>query len=526
MAVAPARRTGLGAVAVFVVSLAAFLPWIGVQEIWSKDEARTALVVREMIESGDWSLPRVPGGTHSRKPPLYHWMAALLARRGLDEVALRLPAAVAAAASVSVTFLIGAQLATPGVGLGAAAMLTATPIFFEWARVARMESLLVFCIALSVWGLGRWLQQGGRGNGLLFGLGVGLGVLTKGPAGLLPVLVAALTLMASRPRHAPLRELWPGVALALALPLAWLAPAALTDDDFIEYAQYVGPTMARELSRPSTPVLSAVGGMAVGVFPWTVLLPGSFVLLARRRPLPLLMTVSLAWLVVVLVVFLVVISPRAVYFLPACPALALIVAWAWLASAGSRRSWMAWPLGLAVVAAAVAGFATAVRHTTLSSHGDLFEVPRTVGLVCGSALLVLGLAALHFGRRGRPLTVVVLLALGAIVTLVTLDAGARVPFYNRLYPIRASARHLERHIPPGAEVGFTEAQRDTALAVQLARPLRQLPPADADEPPTPAPPYVLLPEVDFVSVRETWSLRQVAEVYFRNTRYILAATGR
>jgi 4-amino-4-deoxy-L-arabinose transferase-like glycosyltransferase len=284
--------------------------------------------------------------------------------------------------------------------------------------------------------------------------------------------------------------------------------------------------MARELSRPSTPVLSAVGGMAVGVFPWTVLLPGSFVLLARRRPLPLLMIVSLAWLVVVLVVFLVVISPRAVYFLPACPALALIVAWAWLASAGSRRSWMAWPLGLAVVAAAVAGFATAVRHTTLSSHGDLFEVPRTVGLVCGSALLVLGLAALRFGRRGRPLTVVVLLALGAIVTLVTLDAGARVPFYNRLYPIRASVERLERRIPPGAEVGYTEGQRDTALAVNLSRPLRQLPALEIREPPRPAPPYVLLPEREFLAVHESWGLRRVDDVYFRKVRYILAATGR
>src|SRR5262245_3673956 len=112
-----AHRLGLTAAVVFAVALTAFLPWIGSQEIWSKDEARTALVVREMLDSGDWSLPRVPGGVHSRKPPLYHWLAALLSRRGLDEVTLRLPAAVAAAGTAALTFLIGAQLATPAVGL-------------------------------------------------------------------------------------------------------------------------------------------------------------------------------------------------------------------------------------------------------------------------------------------------------------------------------------------------------------------------------------------------------------------------
>ena len=53
------RRPGLAAALVFAAALAAFLPGIGAQEIWTKDEARTALIVKEMRASGDWSLPRV-----------------------------------------------------------------------------------------------------------------------------------------------------------------------------------------------------------------------------------------------------------------------------------------------------------------------------------------------------------------------------------------------------------------------------------------------------------------------------------
>jgi 4-amino-4-deoxy-L-arabinose transferase-like glycosyltransferase len=520
-----ARRSGLTAVVVFVVALAAFLPWIGSQEIWSKDEARTALVVREMLDSGDWLLPRVPGGVHSRKPPLYHWLAALLARGGLDEVALRLPAAAAAAGTAALTFLIGAQLTMPVAGLGAAAILTASPMFFEWARIARMETLLVLCMTLSLWGLGRWLLLGGRVNGVIFGLGIGLGVLTKGPVGLLPLPVAAVTLLAYRARPAPLRQLTPGLALALALPLGWLAPAALAAPDFAQYVQYVGPTMARELARPSSSAVTAVGGVALGFFPWTVLLPGSFVLLARHRPLPLVAVLSLAWLVVVLVVFLVGISPRAVYFLPACPALALLAACGWLA-AGTERRWLTWPLGLAIAAGITAGLIAALSRITIESHGDPFDLPPAIGLVSGGVLLTLGLLGLRLERQGRSLTALVLLALAVVTTLVALDAGARTPFYNRLYPIRSSVSHLEGRIAPGAEVGYTEAYRETALAVYLRRPLRQLPPPVASQPPNPAPAYILLPEADFLTVREAWSLRQVDEVSFRKVRYILAATGR
>ena len=324
------RRPGLAAALVFAAALAAFLPGIGAQEIWTKDEARTALIVKEMRASGDWSLPRVPGGDYGRKPPLYHWLTALIVRHEIDGATLRLPAAVAAAGTASLTYLLGAQLATPAVGLAAAAMLVASPGFFEWARVGRMETLLAFCMTLSLWGLGRWLMGGGRGSGLIFGLGIGLAVLAKGPAGLLPLGAAAVTLRVAR---APLRRLsglTPGLGLAAALPIAWLAPAALAVPDFGRYAHGLGPTVANELARPASHTLSTIAALGVGLLPWTLLWPGTVVRLARRPAAaraPLL-AVSLAWAFVVLLVFVVLISPRAAYFVSAYPALALLVAWA------------------------------------------------------------------------------------------------------------------------------------------------------------------------------------------------------
>jgi 4-amino-4-deoxy-L-arabinose transferase-like glycosyltransferase len=521
------RHLALQAVAVFAVALGTCLPGIGTPEIWSKDEARTALVVKEMLTSSDWSLPRVPGGAYGRKPPLYHWLTALVARRGLDGATLRLPAAASAAGTAALTYLIGAQLATPAVGLVAAAILVASPSFFEWSRIGRMETLLVFCLTLSLWGLCRWLVAGGLGNGLLFGLGIGLAVLAKGPPGLLPLAAAGLTLAACRPRPGRLRDLGRGLVVAVGLPLVWLAPASLAAPDFARYAESLGPTVANELARPSSSTLGAVGGLAIGFFPWTLLLLGTVVVLARSRPWASpLVIVSLGWVAIVLVVFLVGISPRAVYFLPAYPALALLAAWGWQTAEGRQRRWLTVPLGVGIATVIAAGVVAAVRPVILRFHNDPLQVPASIGLVAGAVLLVMGVLAFRLERQRRPVAALISVAGGVLIALLIFDVGVRTPFYNELYPIRASVKRLEDRIPPGAEVGYSEANRVTALAVYLARPLRQLTPkAIAGRPPSPALRYVLLPDVEFQAARESWSLEPVDELAFHGVSYVLAAVG-
>jgi 4-amino-4-deoxy-L-arabinose transferase-like glycosyltransferase len=510
--------------AVFAVALLCVLPGIGRQEIWTRDETRTALVVKEILRTGDWTLPRVAGGLHSRKPPLYHWLTALGAQGRLDETTLRLPAAVAAAGAVTVTHLFGAQLASPAVGLVAAAILVASPGFFEWARTGRMDTLLVFCIVLSLLGLARWLRLGGRFNAVVFGVGIGLGVLTKGPPGLLPLAVAGLALMASQFDTRRVHELALGLACVIVLPLVWLAPAALTAVDFDRYVHGLAPTLANEIARPSTPRLDGVVAMALGFSPWTLLLPGAIVVLARRRPItsPFLVVV-LGWVLVVVVVFLGIISSRPVYFLPVYPALALIAAWSWHNAEGRERWWLAAPLGVGIAAVAVAGLASAVRPPTLWFHAASLSVPARVGLIVGAVLLAAGLMALGWRRRGWWPARAIVLAAGVVVTLLALDLGVRVPFYNGLYPVRALVTRLERHIPADAEVAFIDDQRLTALAVRLSRPIRQVA-SPIEGGPGAAPPsdYVLLTDDLFAELAARWALERVDEVPLRNARYVLA----
>src|SRR5471032_2873640 len=75
--------------------LAIYLPGLGRLEL-KGEEGRRAMPGIEMLDSGDWLVPRVAGRAYYRKPPLINWAAGaavkLTGRR--DEWAIRLPSAL------------------------------------------------------------------------------------------------------------------------------------------------------------------------------------------------------------------------------------------------------------------------------------------------------------------------------------------------------------------------------------------------------------------------------------------------
>src|SRR3954453_23700992 len=80
----PARRASAlerYAPAVLVVLCAAlYLPPAVATPFFTKGEPREGLVVRRMVEHGEWMLPRRPSGEGlaiASKPPLFHWLGAL-----------------------------------------------------------------------------------------------------------------------------------------------------------------------------------------------------------------------------------------------------------------------------------------------------------------------------------------------------------------------------------------------------------------------------------------------------------------
>src|SRR3954470_13097770 len=93
--VSPRAAAGI----LLVLCVVLYVPPAITTPFFTKGEPREGLVVRRMVEQGDWVLPKrssESGGTFASKPPFFHWLAAFSARAlgGPSEVAIRLPSVV------------------------------------------------------------------------------------------------------------------------------------------------------------------------------------------------------------------------------------------------------------------------------------------------------------------------------------------------------------------------------------------------------------------------------------------------
>jgi 4-amino-4-deoxy-L-arabinose transferase-like glycosyltransferase len=493
---------------VFAVAILALLPGLGDENVWSKDEARDGLVAREMIETGRWLIPHLGGRVYPYKPPLFHWMVASISLRGVTEWTLRLPSVLAAAATVALTYAIGARLGPPLTGLVAAAVLLSSTTFVEWARIGRLEMVLLACLTLAFWSGLAWLDEGRRRHAAVLGVALGLGCLTKGPVGLAPlgILVLALVLLRCRPRRA-LADLGLALALALALPAAWLGLAVAAKANVGPYLEAVVARFLVEVrvTREHYPLFAAEA-IGIGFLPWTPALIAALVILARRwRASWRALVLPLLWAASVVVTFTLVISPRVVYFLPIFPPLALLVGWAWTACADQDRRWMLYALMASVAVFILAGVELALwpltidwkRHVTVLSRG----FGSTLAVVAASA----GIGLIVLWRRRRTDLAPLVVAVAALVVLMIIQIVVRAPRSNLAFPTREVAARFAAALPPEAEVAYMDLKLSTALMFYTPRPRVEwsATPPDLEMAEHPRR-YALLPSEIVTSVWKEW----------------------
>src|SRR5262245_65869525 len=65
------HRRGFIVLAPLAVAALLFLPGIGQRILYSGDEARYALLARNMVETGDWPVPRIESDAHAEEAPLF-----------------------------------------------------------------------------------------------------------------------------------------------------------------------------------------------------------------------------------------------------------------------------------------------------------------------------------------------------------------------------------------------------------------------------------------------------------------------
>lgn len=194
------------------------------------EEGRRAWTARAMLETGDWTVPRIWGRPYLSKPPLHPWSIAALSLPGGEVTprTTRLPSVLASLALALALGVLARRRLGTRAALTAALFLVCSPLFVEKGRLGEIEALLSLTSFLSVAGLGLALESPRwRGPALLSGLALGAALLAKGPPALVFFLGAAAGLAWCAPtaRSGLMRA--GGLALGVGLVLAGLWTAAL-----------------------------------------------------------------------------------------------------------------------------------------------------------------------------------------------------------------------------------------------------------------------------------------------------------
>jgi 4-amino-4-deoxy-L-arabinose transferase-like glycosyltransferase len=226
---------------VLVVAALVAFSFQGTRHLWDPDEGRYSDVAHQMLDLGDWIVPRLdPERPHFTKPPMTYWtVAASLRALGSDEWAARLPNALAFVLTALLVMQIARHLgmSNPAFAAGLWATLVG-PV--AAANALTTDTLLTLFETLAVAGFvaSGLVEDDGRpraGALRVMWAGFALAFLTKGPPGLLP-LAAIVTFTAWRRRRHLGRLFEPlGLGLFAIIGLGWYVALIWRSPDLLHY---------------------------------------------------------------------------------------------------------------------------------------------------------------------------------------------------------------------------------------------------------------------------------------------------
>jgi len=445
----------------------------------NNDEARFAVLARDILARGDWWFPQLNGGVYQNKPLLFAWLIAALSWpfghvTTLTAVA---PSVAAAIGLALVVYAAGRQMFGSEGGRAAGLIAATSQGFVIHARLAMPDMLLTLCIALALWQGWRLVRERPWARLGFYGA-TGLAFWAKGPAGLLPLLIMITWALADdRRRRLALLRLRSGLALLVVIVAPWPLIGLIGHPDILRNAVMTDQLAwyARRdirLAAMLAPLQNAFGIL----FPWAVLAPVIGVQALRtlrgrgteRESVGLL----LMWSAVTFVAVALSSQQRMRYYLPLLPPMALLTGW-WVAGvvvlhrAVVRMPWRVY--GAVSGALLVAGVLTVAARRELAVH---LLATWLSWLSLGLLLSIVGLAAvlavvLAPSRQRRRVAFTLACAIAALAA-----AGAYRADLHR--PTGQQFRRLAARVQPltgdnGAVVAWDVA--DLPLSFYLGRPI-------------------------------------------------------
>ena len=452
---------------------------------------RTLAVAWDMWSHGHWLVPHINGQPYSEKVPLLFWLIqAGWFAFGVSDIWPRLLEVLIGGTQLVLVSMLARRLfpARPWMAKAVPWMLLA----FSYAFLFGLQ--IMYDVLLAVWVLAALLcltpkHHRAEPRWLLFGLCIGLGLLTKGPVMLLHVIFPWLLgpLWSDWARQH--RARWYGrgmlsLLLGAAMLLAWALPAGFAGGeayrDRLFFTQTAGRVVdklakGKNLQNHAEPFWFYLLWLPVLLFPFSGW-PRIWVAVASlRRPFESGLRFALCWLVPAFIVFSIISGKQLYYPLPELGGIALLMAGA-IALLRERHPQLAgngwlgtWPLGLGGFVLSVLLFALPMLVADGHWRADWVVAAAPYSRYFSVIFLLLGVLLLLRGRGElRRLAVAGLVGVLCLNGLFTLTLWPH-------WDLRPAARLLgsaEQANQPIACLGNYEGEFH--FAGRLTRPITEL----------------------------------------------------
>lgn len=427
-------------------------------------------IAKNVLDSGDWLTFSHHPGWLVDKPPLTIWLIAVsLGTFGDGDGALRFWQLLLVLGLAAVTY----RLARLGIGreaslLAALILLTIVQVFYQ-GMIPQQDVALAFFLALGFYDYLAYRAGGRAGAAARTGLWIALAVLSKGIVALAAtgLVVVADLLLAGRGTHArgSERQFWRwrdtalGAVVFLLVAAPWFVIGALRQggefvDTFFLWGNLGIGRFFRPVLAPELPVWQSLPAyvplLALGMLPWTGLLPGAIAQGWRSlRAGPASLRLCALWAGLYFLLLSVAPGDKVGrYLLPCYPPLAILSA-RYLSGAFDE------PRGLRVasVISLLVGVPGALGAGWLAAGRFPQEweiyVPLLLPFFAAFSLVLAAFAVLGLAGRGR--LAVAVLAAGAVMSYGIFEWTA-APQWRGLWPWQRVAGTVHALYRPGDQV--------------------------------------------------------------------------
>lgn len=317
---------------------------------WTPDEPREADIAWRMSWQADKAVPLLAGEAFCEKPPLTYWLAAVPIRFfGAEAWAARLPNLMYAMITALSVGLLAARSAGRFAGLVGAATIGTLLLSYQVAIWLATDAPLLAAVSVALLGayIGFYATDSPtrlRGY-LLMHAALGLGFLCKSAVAWMVPALAILTLSIWEKRWRELLrwELWVGLLLQAAMILTWVGYVYEGNDGAEHLKIFFWNNLVGRFASVDAPAELQYAAahrnfpgkylleLPLYLFPWTFLAMAAARRAWRqgRKSLQDNRTVRFAVAASVppLILLSVAATARNIYFAPALPGVALLIAW-------------------------------------------------------------------------------------------------------------------------------------------------------------------------------------------------------